>query len=99
MKMESQIHLMLVDAVTKNFEKILSHRQMMTSQQWLRNHLTMTQHFLKIFTNQALRFDFSPYGLKKLHVCNLPTPSYTSPNSGFGKINILTLPLYIFKCY
>ena len=28
MKMESQIHLKLVDAVTKYFEKMLSHRQM-----------------------------------------------------------------------
>ena len=35
MKMESQIHLKLVDAVTKYFEKMLSHRQM------------MTKHFLK----------------------------------------------------
>ena len=32
MEMESQIHLKLVDAVTKYFEKILSHRQMMTLQ-------------------------------------------------------------------
>ena len=30
MKMESQIHLKLVDAVTKYFEEMLSHRQMMT---------------------------------------------------------------------
>ena len=30
MEMESQIHLKLVDAVTKYFEKILSHHQMMT---------------------------------------------------------------------
>ena len=47
MKMESHIHLKLVDAVTKYFEKMLSHRQMMTLQKWLRHHLT--QHFLKIF--------------------------------------------------
>ena len=31
MKMESQIHIMFVDVVTKYFEKMLSHCQMMTS--------------------------------------------------------------------
>ena len=46
MKIESQIHLKLFDAVTKYSEKMLSHRQMMTSQKWLHHHLTMTQHFL-----------------------------------------------------
>ena len=49
MKMQSQIHLKLVDGVTKYFEKMLSHRQMITLQKWLRHHLTMTQHSLKIF--------------------------------------------------
>ena len=49
MKMKSQIHLKLVDAVTKYFEKMLCHRQIMTLQKWLRHHLTMTQNFLKIF--------------------------------------------------
>ena len=47
--MESQLYLKLVDAVTKYFGNISSHRQMMTLQGWLRHHLTMTEHFLKIF--------------------------------------------------
>ena len=42
MKMESQIYLKLVDDVTKYFEKMLSHRQMMTLRKWLRHHLMMT---------------------------------------------------------
>ena len=49
--MESQIHLKLVHAETKYFEKMLSHRKMMTLQKWLRHHLTMTQYFLKIFVH------------------------------------------------
>ena len=48
MKIESQIDLKLVDAVTKYFEKMLSHRQMMTLRKWLRHHLMMTQNFIKI---------------------------------------------------
>ena len=47
MKMESQIYLRLVDAVTKYFGKLLSHRQMMTSPKWLRPHLVMI--FVDIF--------------------------------------------------
>ena len=48
MKMESQIHLKLVDSVTKYFWKVSSHRPMITSQKWLRHHLAMTQHFVFI---------------------------------------------------
>ena len=43
MKMESQIYLKLVDAVTKYFGKMLSYRQMITSQKWLRHHLISDQ--------------------------------------------------------
>ena len=49
MKIDSQIHLKLVDTVTKYFEKMLSHLLMMTLQKWLRHHLTMTQYILKRF--------------------------------------------------
>ena len=57
--MESQIHLKLVDAVTKYLEKMLSYCQMMTLQKWLRHHLTMTQHFLKILANSINQLKIS----------------------------------------